>query len=89
MVFWKKLINIRRNGRAEYDDIIKNSKDEVPIVKDMAKLKYDAVVLGDNEFVSNDKQSLDKLVSDFKIIICHWYQQIYMNNLEKIMYNHM
>ncbi len=66
MVFWKKLINIRRNGRAEYDDIIKNSKDEVPIVKDMAKLKYDAVVLGDNEFVSNDKQSLDKLVSDFK-----------------------
>ncbi|CCL67501.1 Putative nucleotide phosphodiesterase [Clostridioides difficile E7] len=62
----KKLINIKRNGRAEYDDIIKSSKDEVPIVKDMAKLKYDAVVLGDNEFVSNDKQSLDKLVSDFK-----------------------
>ncbi|AXU26683.1 TPA: metallophosphoesterase [Clostridioides difficile] len=62
----KKLINIRRDGRAEYDDIIKSSKDEVPIVKDMAKLKYDAVVLGDNEFVSNDKQSLDKLVSDFK-----------------------
>ena len=62
----KKLINIKRNGRAEYDDIIKSSKDEVPIVKDMAKLKYDAVVLGDNEFISNDKQSLDKLVSDFK-----------------------
>lgn len=61
----KKLV-IRRNGRAEYKDIIKTSKDEVPIVKDMAPLKYDAVVFGDNEFISNDKQNLDKLVSDFK-----------------------
>ncbi len=32
----------------------------------MAKLKYDAVTFGNHEFVSNDKQSLDKLVSDFK-----------------------
>ncbi|NMS92234.1 nucleotide phosphodiesterase, partial [Clostridioides difficile] len=32
----------------------------------MSKLKYDAVTFGNHEFVSNDKQSLDKLVSDFK-----------------------
>ncbi|MGS5515655.1 metallophosphoesterase [Clostridioides difficile] len=62
----KKLVNIKTSGRAEYEDIIKRSTDEVPIVKDMAPLKYDAVVFGDNEFVSNDKQNLDKLVSDFK-----------------------
>lgn len=53
--FGKKLINIKRNGRVEYDDIIKSSKDEVFIVKDMVKLKYDVVVLGDNEFILNDK----------------------------------
>lgn len=62
----KKLVNIRESGTAEYEDIVKNSKDEVPIVKDMALLKYDAVLLGDSEFTSNDKQGLDKLVSDFK-----------------------
>ncbi|MCC0723178.1 metallophosphoesterase [Clostridioides sp. ZZV14-6104] len=61
----KKLIKIK-GGLAEYEDIVKNAQDEVPIVKDLTQLKYDAVVLGDNEFISNDKKNLDKLVSDFK-----------------------
>jgi 2',3'-cyclic-nucleotide 2'-phosphodiesterase (5'-nucleotidase family) len=39
---------------------------EPPIVKDMAKLKYDAVVLGNHEFVSNDKTKLDELISYYK-----------------------
>jgi len=36
-----------------------------PIVREMGKLGYDAVVLGNHEFVSNDKDSLDELVLDF------------------------
>lgn len=36
-----------------------------PIVRAMAKQGYDAVVLGNHEFVSNDKDSLDELILDF------------------------
>lgn len=36
-----------------------------PIVRAMDKLGYDAVVLGNHEFVSNDKDSLDELILDF------------------------
>ena len=36
-----------------------------PIVRAMGKLHYDAVVLGNHEFVSNDKNSLDELILDF------------------------
>jgi 2',3'-cyclic-nucleotide 2'-phosphodiesterase (5'-nucleotidase family) len=36
-----------------------------PIVREMGKMGYDAVVLGNHEFVSNDKASLDEMVLDF------------------------
>ena len=39
---------------------------EVPIAKEMKEVGYDAVVLGNHEFVANDKFYLDNMVSDFK-----------------------
>ncbi|WP_304341193.1 metallophosphoesterase [Metaclostridioides mangenotii] len=39
---------------------------EVPIAKNMKKVGYDAVVLGNHEFVSNNKFDLDNMISDFK-----------------------
>lgn len=36
-----------------------------PIVREMGQIGYDAVVLGNHEFVSNDKASLDEMVLDF------------------------
>nr|WP_312214688.1 metallophosphoesterase [Clostridioides sp.] len=38
---------------------------EAPIVKDMKKLGYDSVVLGNHEFLSN-KLQLDNMISDFE-----------------------
>jgi 5''-nucleotidase/2'',3''-cyclic phosphodiesterase and related esterases len=35
------------------------------MVRAVDKLRYDAVVLGNHEFVSNDKNSLDALILDF------------------------
>ncbi len=39
---------------------------ETPIAKEMKEVGYDAVVLGNHEFISNDKFSLDNMVSDFE-----------------------
>jgi 2',3'-cyclic-nucleotide 2'-phosphodiesterase (5'-nucleotidase family) len=39
---------------------------EVPIAKEMKEVGYDAVVLGNHEFINNDKFYLDNMVSDFK-----------------------
>ena len=39
---------------------------EVPIAKDMKEIGYDAVVLGNHEFVSNNKFHLDNMISDFE-----------------------
>jgi len=39
---------------------------ETPIVKDMKEIGYDAVVLGNHEFIENNKAQLDHMVSDFK-----------------------
>lgn len=36
-----------------------------PIVRDMGELGYDAVVMGNHEFVANDRASLDELVLHF------------------------
>ncbi|WP_270941176.1 metallophosphoesterase [Romboutsia lituseburensis] len=38
---------------------------EMPLAKDMKEIGYDAVVLGNHEFVSSDKFDLDGIVSDF------------------------
>ena len=39
---------------------------EVPIAKEMKEVGYDAVVLGNHEFISNDKFYLDNMISDFE-----------------------
>lgn len=39
---------------------------EMPLAKEMKEAGYDAVVLGNHEFVSNDKFYLDAMVSDFE-----------------------
>ncbi|MDU7904447.1 MAG: UDP-N-acetylmuramyl-tripeptide synthetase [Peptostreptococcaceae bacterium] len=39
---------------------------EAPIAKEMKDIGYDAVVLGNHEFVSNNKFYLDNLISDFE-----------------------
>ncbi|MCR8743760.1 metallophosphoesterase [Romboutsia lituseburensis] len=56
-----KYISLKNN-----DD--KNNKKvyrEMPLAKDMKEIGYDAVVLGNHEFVSSDKFDLDGIVSDF------------------------
>ncbi|MCC0672004.1 MULTISPECIES: metallophosphoesterase [unclassified Clostridioides] len=61
----QKLVRFN-DGMPEFKKIAEPREGEVPIAKEMAKLKYDAVTFGNHEFVSNDKQGLDRLVSDFK-----------------------
>lgn len=39
---------------------------EYPLAKDMAEVGYDSVVLGNHEFVSNIRFSLDNIISDFE-----------------------
>lgn len=39
---------------------------EIPIAKEMKEAGYDTVTLGNHEFVTNDKTSLDNLISDFE-----------------------
>lgn len=39
---------------------------EPPVVKNMYQLKYDAIVLGNHEFISNNKSTLDELVSHYE-----------------------
>ncbi|WP_419742764.1 metallophosphoesterase [Paraclostridium dentum] len=39
---------------------------EVPIAKEMKDIGYDAVVLGNHEFVSNNKSTLDNMISSFE-----------------------
>ncbi|MGX9756811.1 metallophosphoesterase [Clostridioides difficile] len=46
----------------EKDEVVKK---EVPIVRQMSEVKYDAVVLGNHEFVSSSKKNLDKMINEF------------------------
>lgn len=49
------------------DDAYNNKKYlEVPIAKEMKEVGYDTVVLGNHEFIKNNKFQLDNLVKDFK-----------------------
>src|SRR5699024_7301714 len=38
---------------------------EAPMAKEMVELGYDAIVLGNHEFMANNKFHLDNLISDF------------------------
>nr|WP_312983749.1 metallophosphoesterase [Clostridioides sp.] len=61
--------SIGDNDMDKYFDKRRESPDtyiEVPIAKDMKKVGYDAVVLGNHEFVSNNKFYLDNMISDFE-----------------------
>nr|WP_312984807.1 hypothetical protein [Clostridioides sp.] len=51
-----------KNSYDEYD----TKYLETPIVKEMKEIGYDAIVLGNHEFIENNKAQLDHMVSDFK-----------------------
>lgn len=53
-------------GDEENKNLTSPREGEPPIVKNMHKLKYDAIVLGNHEFVSNNKSKLDKLISYYE-----------------------
>lgn len=51
-----------------YDDKgeLYSREGEPPVVKEMYKLKYDAIALGNHEFISNTKSTLDELISYYE-----------------------
>ena len=53
---------------ARYKDIDNNTERyiETPISKDMKEVGYDVAVLGNHEFISNNKFYLDNMISDFE-----------------------
>lgn len=53
-------------SKKKNERLIPEREGEPPIVKDMYQLKYDAVVLGNHEFISNDKEELDDIISYYK-----------------------
>lgn len=53
------------DGFPVYEKIAEPKEGVAPAVKQMADLKYDAIVLGNHEFVSNYKSHLDAMISDF------------------------
>lgn len=55
-------------SKALYDDneIVYSRDGEPPVVKDMYQLKYDAIALGNHEFISNNKSTLDELISHYE-----------------------
>lgn len=48
------------------DDAYNKKYLEVPISKEMKEIGYDTVVLGNHEFIKNNKLELDNMVKDFK-----------------------
>lgn len=51
-----------RMGTVDYED----KYVEFPLAKDMKEVGYDAVVLGNHEFISNNRFHLDNMISDFE-----------------------
>lgn len=62
----ERLVSVSKEGMPTYEKIAEPREGIAPIVKDMGNLEYDAVVLGNHEFVSNSKETLDTLIDDFK-----------------------
>lgn len=50
------------NGEEVNEKLLDEREGEPPVVKNMYQLKYDAVALGNHEFISNTKVELDKLI---------------------------
>lgn len=53
-------------GKKENERLIPEREGEPPLVKDMHQLKYDAIVLGNHEFISNEKEELDDIISYYE-----------------------
>lgn len=53
-------------GKKENERLIPEREGEPPLVKDMHQLKYDAIVLGNHEFISNKKEELDDIISYYE-----------------------
>ena len=56
-----------RRDKSETEIVaFENKYVEFPLANDMREVGYDAVVLGNHEFVSNNKYHLDNMISDFE-----------------------
>lgn len=53
-------------GEEENERLIPEREGDPPIVKNMHQLKYDAVALGNHEFIANTKVELDNLISYYE-----------------------
>ncbi len=62
----EKLVKVDSHGTPTFKTIAKEREGVAPVIKEMERLKYDAVVLGNHEFIANDKESLDSLLTDLK-----------------------
>lgn len=62
----EKLVEVSSDGIPRFETVAKEREGEAPIVKEMGQLMYDALVLGNHEFVANNKETLDTLISDFE-----------------------
>jgi 2',3'-cyclic-nucleotide 2'-phosphodiesterase / 3'-nucleotidase len=56
--FFEQNYDDRENGTVRHR--------EMPLAKEMKEAGYDTVTLGNHEFVSNDKSSLDNMIADFE-----------------------
>ncbi|WP_242824199.1 metallophosphoesterase [[Clostridium] dakarense] len=56
--FFEESYEDMQNGKAKHR--------EIPLAKEMKEAGYDTVTLGNHEFVSNDKSSLDNMIDDFE-----------------------
>jgi 2',3'-cyclic-nucleotide 2'-phosphodiesterase/3'-nucleotidase len=62
----EKVVDVSSDGIPTFETVANEREGEAPIVREMAELKYDAAVLGNHEFVANNKETLDTLISDFE-----------------------
>ncbi|MGL5642437.1 MAG: metallophosphoesterase, partial [Paraclostridium sp.] len=56
--FFEQTYEDRQNGEVIHR--------EIPIAKEMKEAGYDTVTLGNHEFITNDKASLDNIIADFE-----------------------
>lgn len=61
-----KYFSDRRSKKQTEIVTFENKYVEFPLANDMNEVGYDAVVLGNHEFVSNNKFHLDNMISDFE-----------------------
>lgn len=59
------MMKFRNESYEDYENGIEKYR-EIPLAKEMKDAGFDTVTLGNHEFVSNSKKSLDDMISDFE-----------------------